>query len=161
MAAASLNEGAVGDILLNGTAGTAGDSGGGGDDVDVPVDDDLMLFLDGFGGNSTNGSSLFSNGTDDDACAEEEVDQCYLHTYDTTLTMMRGLGEVVLVVWALVYLVKAAREVTFLGPRLFLTTLSLCPSRQGREGLKMLQTGSELYVVCQSHLASAVGSSWY
>ena len=34
-----------------------------------------------------------------------------------------------MVIWALIYLVLAVREVTFLGPRLFWKTLALCPSR--------------------------------
>ncbi|XP_059093541.1 transient receptor potential cation channel subfamily V member 5-like isoform X2 [Tigriopus californicus] len=73
------------------------------------------------------GSILAHNltGTED----ELTPDMCYLHSYSTHETFLRGIGELVLVIWSIGYFLNAMREVSFLGPRLFLKTLALCPSR--------------------------------
>ena len=55
--------------------------------------------------------------------------QCYLHTYDTLLKQVRGILEVVLVIWSLIYLAIAAREITFMPMTIFLQNMALCPSR--------------------------------
>jgi hypothetical protein len=66
-------------------------------------------------------------------CGENEIaeirDACFLNTYDTTLKKARGIGEAILVVWSIVYLAIAAREFTFLGRKIFLQNMALCPSR--------------------------------
>ena len=75
------------------------------------------------------------NGEDEDEeseCPEEAlaiVDMCYLHTYDTPVKKARVLGEAILVVWSIVYLAIAVREFTFLGYKIFLQNMALCPSR--------------------------------
>ena len=58
-------------------------------------------------------------------------DQCYLHTYDTLEKQIRGLLEVVLVVWSVIYLLIAIREITFLPFSIFMQNMQLCPSRVG------------------------------
>ena len=68
-------------------------------------------------------------GEDDEEDDDPGYDLCYLHTYDDNMKIARGVGEIALCVWSLFYLLVAAREVTFLGPKLFLRTLALCPSR--------------------------------
>lgn len=62
---------------------------------------------------------------------EDELppDMCYLHSYSTHEAFLRGIGELILVIWSVGYFLNAMREVSFLGPRLFLKTLALCPSR--------------------------------
>ncbi len=56
---------------------------------------------------------------------------CYLHTYDTLLKQIRGMFEVVLVVWSVIYLGIALREMTFLPMPIFIQNMVLCPSRVG------------------------------
>ena len=104
----------------------------------MPGDENSTMM---FRGNMTedDDSSMFDNGTDftttvmpdDDGEEDEEPDYdlCYLHTYDDNWKMARGIGEIALCVWSLFYLLTAGREILFLGARLFLKTLSLCPSR--------------------------------
>ena len=63
----------------------------------------------------------------DDDVGEE--DSCYLNTYNTPFLQARGVCELVLVIWSLIYLLIAFREASFLGIRLFMRNLALCPSR--------------------------------
>lgn len=56
---------------------------------------------------------------------------CYLHTYDTLLKQVRGILECVLVVWSIIYLGIALREMTFLPMDIFMQNMALCPSRVG------------------------------
>ena len=87
----------------------------------------LLLF-----GNGTDSPTTTMIPDDEDEDEDEEdpgYDLCYLHTYDDNWKMARGVGEIVLALWSLLYLLIAAREVTFLGVRLFMKTLALCPSR--------------------------------
>jgi hypothetical protein len=71
-------------------------------------------------------NSSLSDSPEEDAC---ELVACRHHTYDTWEDQVRGGGEVVLVVWSLIYLFGAAHEWTFLGRKMFLSTIWMCPSR--------------------------------
>jgi hypothetical protein len=66
-------------------------------------------------------------------CPEGQVeitrDKCYLHTYDTPVKKARGICEVILIVWSILYLAICARELTFLPLKIFLQNMALCPSR--------------------------------
>ena len=42
---------------------------------------------------------------------------------------IRGCCEVGLVIWSTIYLIKAFHEFTFLGKRIFLDNMIMCPSR--------------------------------
>ena len=134
------------DLLANNgsssSSSIAADSGGGGEGEAIwnnltsalPVP---LALVSNLSSPLLNGSFDLANGTaaagGNGTEAENEsgggMNMCYLHTYDTNEKMMRGIGELVLVVWSLIYFLIAVREVTFLGPRLFLKTLALCPSR--------------------------------
>ncbi|CAB4055432.1 TRPV5 [Lepeophtheirus salmonis] len=54
---------------------------------------------------------------------------CFLHTYDTNLQKARGLAEIILVIWALMYLLSCVREATFVPFKIFIENMQLCPSR--------------------------------
>ena len=56
-------------------------------------------------------------------------DMCYLHTYDTLVHQARGMIEVVLIIWSIVYLGIAAKEATFNPREIYIQSMSLCPSR--------------------------------
>ena len=60
---------------------------------------------------------------------EVEYHQCRLHTYDTLPQQIRAGGEVLLVIGSIIYLAIAIREYTFLGWKIFLQNMILCPSR--------------------------------
>ena len=57
------------------------------------------------------------------------TDRCYLNHYDTILKKVRGLSEVILVIWSIIYLGIAVREFTFLPRDVFMQNMVLCPSR--------------------------------
>ena len=54
---------------------------------------------------------------------------CYLHVYDTPRTAARGIAEVIIVVWSIIYLVIFVRESTYVPKRVFYQSMMLCPSR--------------------------------
>ena len=56
---------------------------------------------------------------------------CYLNEYDTLIKQLRGISEVILVLWSMVYLAIAVREFTFLPIKIFMQNMALCPSRVG------------------------------
>ena len=60
---------------------------------------------------------------------EVEYHPCRLHTYDTLPQQIRAGGEVLLVIGSIIYLAIAVREYTFLGWKIFLQNMVLCPSR--------------------------------
>ena len=60
---------------------------------------------------------------------QDSMDNCYLHSFETTEDFIRFGCEATIVVLGFLYLLKAAREFSFLGPRLFFETIKLCPSR--------------------------------
>ena len=60
---------------------------------------------------------------------QDSMDNCYLHSFDTSQDIIRFGCEATIVVLGVLYLLKAARELSFLGPRLFWETIKLCPSR--------------------------------
>ena len=68
------------------------------------------------------------NGTDLCAAQEEEL-VCYRHTYDTVEKQIRLGMEVALTIWSILYLVKAGHEYTFLGKRIWVDNMKMCPSR--------------------------------
>ena len=69
------------------------------------------------------------------SCEKDEIgileNPCYMHTYDTLLKQLRGIAEVILVLWSIVYLGIAVREFTFLPVAIFMQNMALCPSRVG------------------------------
>ena len=56
---------------------------------------------------------------------------CYLNEYDTLTKQLRGISEVILVIWSVVYLGIAVREFSFLPVKIFMQNMALCPSRVG------------------------------
>ena len=88
-----------------------------------------------FGGSA--GEDEEESGDDDDGleCDEgfevQEKDQCYLHTYDSNEKIIRLGCEVVLIIWSIIYIGICARERTFLGNKIWVQNLKLCPSRCG------------------------------
>ena len=56
-------------------------------------------------------------------------DRCYLHTYDSLVHQIRGVFEVILVVWSIIYLGIAAKETTFNEKDVYMQSMALCPSR--------------------------------
>ena len=50
-------------------------------------------------------------------------------TRSNSLFQIRGCCEVGLVIWSIIYLIKAVHEFTFLGKRIFLDNMIMCPSR--------------------------------
>jgi len=80
------------------------------------------------------GFAFFINGTrcrlkdgDEGQIAPENM--CFRNTYDTPMSQIRVICEIVLVVWSLLYLIKAAREATFLERKVYIQSMALCPSR--------------------------------
>ena len=59
----------------------------------------------------------------------DPADLCFRNTYDTPMSQMRVISEIVLVIWSVLYLVKAAREATFLERKVYIQSMALCPSR--------------------------------
>ena len=54
---------------------------------------------------------------------------CYLHHVDKLSQKIRISVELIIVFMAFCFLVKAVRELSFLGRKIFLQNLTLCPSR--------------------------------
>ena len=93
--------------------------------------------------NSTNGANdIIENqqeggGEEDDeeefTCPEgkvaQEPDVCWANTYETGWKQGRMLAEVILVIYSIGYLVVAVREWSFLGRKIFMENMALCPSR--------------------------------
>ena len=65
----------------------------------------------------------------EDGFEEVDIDSCKLHTYDDIYHQLRVGGEIILVLWSIVYLAIAVREYTFLGRKIFIQNMVLCPSR--------------------------------
>jgi hypothetical protein len=78
---------------------------------------------------------MFTNSTlamidnDNVTCTEEPYNMCFRTKYIETYDKVYLLCEIVLVAWSMWYLISAAREVSFLGWRLFMKTVAMCPSR--------------------------------
>jgi transient receptor potential cation channel subfamily V protein 5 len=70
---------------------------------------------------------------EEESCEEGQVamplDQCYMNQYETGFKQGRLMAEVVLVFFSLAYMIRACREASFLGRKIFKENLSLCPSR--------------------------------
>lgn len=45
------------------------------------------------------------------------------------ISQIVGCCEVALVIWSVIYLLKAAHELSFLGKKIFLDNMAMCPSR--------------------------------
>ena len=56
-------------------------------------------------------------------------DVCYLHKYDSLRYASRGIAEVIVVLWSVIYLAIAAREITYVPFKIYLQSLGLMPSR--------------------------------
>ena len=54
---------------------------------------------------------------------------CYLSSYETIRDKIRIISEIVITIWSVVYLAIAARELSFLGWKIFKENMILCPSR--------------------------------
>ena len=70
------------------------------------------------------------------SCDEGEILQvatefgvCYLHSVETLEEKLRFLAEIILVIMAVFFILKAIREYSFLGRKVFLENMILCPSR--------------------------------
>ena len=82
--------------------------------------------------NLGNLSLLLLNSNVTNATCEEEkttFQNCYLHEFDEPWQQVRIICEVLIVFFGLLYLLKAAREFSFLGKKVFLENMALCPSR--------------------------------
>ena len=96
---------------------------------------DLEQFEANTSNNLTNSSNNLTNSSNadnqnsTDFCQHQEELSCFHHTYDTTHKQVRGCCEVGLVIWSVIYLVKAAHELSFLGKKIFLDNMAMCPSR--------------------------------
>ena len=65
-----------------------------------------------------------------DLCDTQEEDLvCYRHTYDTLEKQIRLGMEMALTIWSVLYLVKAGHEYTFLGKKIWVDNMKMCPSR--------------------------------
>ena len=65
-------------------------------------------------------------------CEEQEVEEdysCFHHTYDTLPKQIRVTCEVTVVIWSILYLIKALHELSFLGRRIWVDNMVMCPSR--------------------------------
>ncbi len=96
----------------------------GDDDGDVVEVDLGDLFL-----NETLLNSTDAMMNDTITCEKNPYDYCFRRRYDTTGKKIYGGLELVLVVWSVYYLYCAAKEISFLGFKLFRKTVAMCPSR--------------------------------
>ena len=65
-------------------------------------------------------------------CEEQEAEEdysCFHHTYDTLPKQIRVTCEVTVVIWSILYLIKALHELSFLGRRIWVDNMVMCPSR--------------------------------
>merc|ERR1719458_483414 len=79
--------------------------------------------------NQGNGSNATDSMLDESSSGECASNDCRHHTYDTLKTQLRGGGEVLLLIWSVIYLLGAAHEASFLGRKIFLDNMVMCPSR--------------------------------
>ena len=54
---------------------------------------------------------------------------CYLYNLDSQLDIVRCVCEVLIVILSLLFILKALRELSFLGLKVFMENMQLCPSR--------------------------------
>ena len=132
--------------------------GGNGTDTDITttisslIDIELATVV-----NSPLNVTMWSNTTDslengeeeeeeEELCGEEEQvqyrDECHMNDYDTGYKQGRLMGEIIMVFYSIYYLALAVREWSFLGWRIFLQNLCLCPSRV------FFLTGCILLIMC-------------
>ena len=78
-----------------------------------------------------------------DGMVAQTEDKCYMNKYDTLWKQIRLVSEIIMVIWSILYLVKAAREFTFLPLPIFIENMTLCPSRVtfllGKKGFVIYQ----------------------
>ena len=74
---------------------------------------------------------LMSNGTNAtcELVSQTKFTNCYLHSMETTEEYIRLGCEVSIVFLAILYILKALRELSFLGRKVFMENMKLCPSR--------------------------------
>ena len=58
-----------------------------------------------------------------------ELGVCYLHSVETLQEQIRFVFEIIIVIMALLFIIKAIREFKFLGRKIFFQNMVLCPSR--------------------------------
>ena len=61
--------------------------------------------------------------------SQTEFTNCYLHSMETTEEYIRAGCEVSIIFLGLLYILKAIRELSFLGRKVFMENMQLCPSR--------------------------------
>ena len=61
--------------------------------------------------------------------SQTEFSNCYLHSMETTEEYIRLGCEVSIIFLGLLYILKAIRELSFLGRKVFMENMQLCPSR--------------------------------
>jgi hypothetical protein len=82
---------------------------------------------------------------------------CYLHTYTTIWEQTRLLGEIIIVVWGLLYILQAVREFSFLGYQVFMENMALCPSRVlFLTACCLLQVTPPLRIMCMQEMENIV-----
>ena len=87
------------------------------------------------------------------------TDRCYLNNYDTTFKKIRGLLEVILVIWSIVYMAEAVYEFTFLPTDVYFQNMALCPARVGfLIGCFMTVSMVPLRFACQADTENKVAS---
>ena len=61
--------------------------------------------------------------------SQTEFTNCYLHSMETTEEYIRFGCEVSIIFLGVLYILKAIRELSFLGRKVFMENMQLCPSR--------------------------------
>ena len=73
--------------------------------------------------------SLFDNETCKSMTESMGLGDCYLYKLDSEVDVVRCVCEVLIVIFSLLFILKALRELSFLGLRVFMENMQLCPSR--------------------------------
>ena len=95
--------------------------------TDLPWTTDIEQTL-----NITTVMELLAGNVTNSTCemvTKTSLTNCYLHSFETPLQQLRLACEILIVIFALLFLLKAIREFSFLGPKIFLENMQLCPSR--------------------------------
>ena len=79
--------------------------------------------------NETLEETAGQNCTEDVMYIPTKIGECYLHTFETLTDQIRISCEVSIVILGFLFILKAMREFSFLGHKIFLENMQLCPSR--------------------------------
>ena len=94
----------------------------------IMMDEDVVMMTTPNGG-----YAFFLNGTrcrlKDGPRTIAPDDQCFRNSYETSMEQIRVLCEIALVIWSVMYIIKAVHEATFLTRKVYLQNMALCPSR--------------------------------